>query len=320
MTDNKRAALRGILAQTIDGVIDAYFDALPLGVLVDWAEFKYSDDQPRDESGRWTSDGGGDGESSSPMSDIHGATESPEDFSASQLERYKKYDELIVNGGDWGRGLGNADNKEYENIIRNASYYYDATTREWGENLDEDVKISLKDYTTEYYVFTNEYLRTGSIPEKINLPDAESEEGFDIFMSQEEVDTAIRNMDDAIDGYRLPYDTILYRGMEHDPALSPGDRLTDKAFVSTSINPHIAAFHGGDSNHQTIFRIQAPAGTHAAWTASPAIGSNNDYELEFLLGRGTTFEIINTEPFEFRSHGSALTFRGKVYNVRIVSP
>lgn len=105
----------------------------------------------------------------------------------------------------------------------------------------------------------------------------------------------IATIDSAIGSSELPEDTALYRGFTLSPRgvskVKVGQTITDKAFVSTSLNPAVAEQFSGATKGvkgSVIMRITAPKGTKALPMSTL---SEWPGEHEVLLPRGTTFKI-----------------------------
>lgn len=303
MTEEWEAELQAIIDGEFEYVARLIDDVVAARDSGDESALKYDPDQPRDEAGRWTS-GGSSGRSSSPYSDMMGVGSMPLGiFADEEIDEYQKYDRIITESGDWGEMSARNEGEKY----LAASRYYRDEAEEWVGRLTEEEMVALRNYSTEYYVFTNEYARYGDVPDKIELPGTEGEI-FEISMTRAEAATSLEEINSAIEKHPLPYDTVLYRGMEQDPGLSVGDSFSDLAPISTSLSMSVAELHGGDRDDLVVFRIEAPAGTPAA--AVSAAG-NNLQEMEYLLRGGTSFEVVDVSPLD----GELGT--GTLYTLRI---
>lgn len=138
--------------------------------------------------------------------------------------------------------------------------------------LDPQQRAAVNDYTYSSYV--NDGLRSGDLP-------------------QHRVDQ-VRQLDSVIEGVTLKRDTLVYRGMRDGilDGAKPGDQLVDRGYMSTTMNPSVAADYGDD-----FIELQLPAGTHAA-----PVSKVNPYEMggvnEVLVGRGAVIEIDSIEEVE----------------------
>jgi hypothetical protein len=100
----------------------------------------------------------------------------------------------------------------------------------------------------------------------------------------------IKNMEKATN-HPIPHDLHVFRGM-HSPefkSLPKGSQFTDHGFTGTSLSPDIAKSFS-HSNGGDMFHIHAPAGSKGHYlNADPNAGL--EHEKEFLLHRGTRFEV-----------------------------
>lgn len=104
-------------------------------------------------------------------------------------------------------------------------------------------------------------------------------------------------MDSAIASHELPEDTALYRGFTLSPRgiskVKVGQTITDKSFVSTSLNPDVAHSYSGAKKGvkgSVIMKVNAPKGTKGLPMSTL---SEWPGEHEVLLPRGTTFKITS---------------------------
>jgi len=79
--------------------------------------------------------------------------------------------------------------------------------------------------------------------------------------------------------------------------LRVGDRFTDDALISASINPTFnwsgtTSSSGAPEGGSPMVNVILTEGTPALWTDGHALGSS---ENEVIIGRGTTFEVISTD-------------------------
>src|SRR5690606_32473275 len=121
------------------------------------------------------------------------------------------------------------------------------------------------------YQAINRPLREGTMPTKSNMEH-------------------INNLDSVLSKTTLGKDLVVYRGFSASFTHEVGKSYTDKAYMSTSLNPHRA--FGGN----IVLKIHAPATTKGAfiepqriYNKKAAKGSLSGYmEHEILLARGTT--------------------------------
>lgn len=102
----------------------------------------------------------------------------------------------------------------------------------------------------------------------------------------------VTNADQAIAGApRVPGDMMVYRGVGSSATyerLQTGDRLTDSAYVSTSLEkaPAEGFVRPRDGGSGTLIQIQLPAGSSALY--DPFHGLQ-----EMILPRGSIFEVVD---------------------------
>lgn len=169
----------------------------------------------------------------------------------------------------------------------------------WQRQGAEDHAINL--YSGAGYSRMNEGLRSGNVPADLK--------------------PEVTALDRAISQAQLSEGTTVFRGMTSDPGLQPGDKVTDPAYASTSMDPNTAwSFANGHSSDSerfppgAVFRIDAPAGT-------PALGIWSG-EHEVLLGRGTSYQVtgvstMNTTTTATSMNPAVKTGEMKIYDVRI---
>lgn len=128
---------------------------------------------------------------------------------------------------------------------------------------------SIQAYTADWYFDINDNLRKG------RKSDAETQKMIN------DLDTALEKSS------RMPSDALSYRGVD-GLNLRIGQTVTDKAFVSTSLNKSKAAEF---TTSGTMLEIKVPKGSKAMY-----LNSLSDYkdEKELLLGRGSSFKITGS--------------------------
>jgi hypothetical protein len=233
------------------------------------SELRYSDDQPRDDHGRFASGGSGD----TPSGGSSGSSGS---------------------GGGSGGGVsaGNGDplaailsDEDPNAIDTNAGYqpFVDAETKQY-DTLTSAQNEALGLYTGTAYSSINGALRGNQAMDAGTASIAS------------DLDTAIDS-----NGYSLAADSTLYRGVNVQSGataagdLQAGQVLQDDAFLSTSASADIAtqfSFAKGldvDTNATTsyVLQLSAPAGTNYL------IGSTAEREL--LLGRDTPMVVDSVD-------------------------
>lgn len=145
---------------------------------------------------------------------------------------------------------------------------------DWKENLSADSFEAIKAYSEDQYQAINDHLR----------------EVFNDDEQQPKIDA----IDAALNAApALTEDIVIYRGVNADAGLKfkVGGTITDKAYMSTSLNEHVAK-DLVEKEKGTLLSIKAPAGTKGAYIDSI---SSHDTEQEFLLPRGTRLRITGVK-------------------------
>ena len=114
------------------------------------------------------------------------------------------------------------------------------------------------------------------------------------FENTAEAKATLKALDGAISKGSLPRDTVLYRGVGEGRAgitgaLEPGGVIRDRGYASTSIDRATAEEFAKGKPGATLFEIEAPRGTHAAFVP----GDGSLQEAELLLERGTKFHVLS---------------------------
>lgn len=116
---------------------------------------------------------------------------------------------------------------------------------------------------------------------------------------QIEIENHITNLDNLIDAApRLDAETTTYRGISGEAAyefqiLEVGDSFTEAGFVSTSWDKNVAS-RFASSDDGVMLKIISPKGTSGIATEGFMFDTSkqNATEKEWLLPRGTTFDVI----------------------------
>lgn len=145
-----------------------------------------------------------------------------------------------------------------------------STHGEWAKGLSKEQGKALDTYIGEDYKDVNKSLRDGKNP--ANHPGL------------------VEHMDAAIAAAPpLPHDAVMYRGIGPGLAkqLQPGATFEDKAYVSTSINRHVAENFAEDA----MIEMHVPKGTKAAAVDAMHPGQGDKSENEYILPRGSKFKV-----------------------------
>lgn len=180
------------------------------------------------------------------------------------------------------------NDKEYTQELRN--YYTD-----WAENLSEEERYTLLEYTKGGYENINNSLRD----DKLNRLTQ---------MQVNIIDTTIEKSP------KLQKDTTLYRGLVSEDLVKQldngeieiGDSLKDLGYSSTTPNFYAAKQFTGSKETGVLLEINAKANSKGAYLIpqtgeydpvkmkikeDPLAVSATRHEYEFLLPRGTQFEV-----------------------------
>lgn len=123
--------------------------------------------------------------------------------------------------------------------------------------------------------------------------------------SDPETDKHIGMIDSALARGSLPQPTSFYRGVALQgladmgitdvASLRPGTMVSNTGYLSTSLNPQVAAKFRGPG---AIIKIQAPAGTKGGYMNAGSISSHKE-ENEFLMDRSVRrFRVVRVDKIE----------------------
>ena len=184
----------------------------------------------------------------------------------------------------------------------NDFFYYDGEERgllakkksehaKWQKSLTENEKIAIEDYTGGGYYDINEYLRKTGDWENINAKLIENKiAGLDSAISKYSLKDNIRVqrgvMDDVLDD--------LIKKYGDDEAQLIGKIYKDSAYMSTTVlrDNRVAI------SKPVVLDIEIPAGTGRGAYVNQLAGQYQDSEYEFLLARGSEFQITGIEENE----------------------
>jgi len=150
---------------------------------------------------------------------------------------------------------------------------------------------ALEGYIGADYINVNSYLRSGKI----------RDEAYGGIYDPMAISNTVEMMNNLMSP--IEQEQTLYRGIlasditETLSTLQPGDRFTDKGFVSTTQSLSFANNWRGDG---LLIVIDAPAGTNAIDVVRVSGGNPNrdeytniEEEREVILQRDTTFEVVS---------------------------
>lgn len=223
---------------------------------------KFDPDQPRDEHGRWSPEGG----------------EGSPNAIMSPRER------VIAQTNDRLLEVLPSDDKQFIPAITSAPPSLAAAGREWGNKLSNIEATEVIDYTGMGYAAINSVARDNPIP-------GMSAETID------EVKGRIATLDKALSSAVLPGNTTVYRsfssasGIVQELAADPkieGMIVHDAGFASTSVDFYAAAQFGRSEGLRVVAEIKLPENFNAAYVASV---SGTPQEKEVLIPRNVAFKV-----------------------------
>lgn len=167
----------------------------------------------------------------------------------------------------------------------------DSDADEWGEafhgryvdGLPAGDVQRIADYKTLAYREVNAALRSG---ERMGKDDAAVADVLDRAISGAPV---------------LKGELTLFRGLSDEAiatlgGLRPGTTFSDKAFVSTSLNPNAASLFANEEEGGVFVRIRAPVGTRGLYADTGRVRreGRTQNEREFILPRGSRFRVVGS--------------------------
>ena len=168
----------------------------------------------------------------------------------------------------------------YQEIDNLDNYVDDSGWDTQLEDLNQSDLEELESYKDEGYEVTNEYLRTGEVPDNA-------------LQSEDEIKADVSKLDNIISDSKTPEDMTLYRGVgDATVNTDVGSTIEDPAFMSTSTKFGVAEENAEDG---VIMEIQYPKGSDGL-PVSQALENNGLHsphanEEEVLLPRSQTFEV-----------------------------
>ena len=176
------------------------------------------------------------------------------------------------------RSLRRENREEYDRLLEE---YRQSSFGSWYNGLSDEETTSIGEYSGDGYSGINGLLRGHMTEKMVNAWDDVSRMGI-----REMVD----HIDDSISRFELKKGIKVYRTCEKDvfESLSTqvGSKFVDDGFVSTTVlNKKVASGN-------VFMEIDVPPGTGRGAWINPLSGSE-DEEWEFLLQRGSVFEITD---------------------------
>lgn len=175
----------------------------------------------------------------------------------------------------------------------------------------EQIKASIEAYVGIGFHTINSSLRGTEVPEEVI---AEFEEEAEL----EDVKGHIKRLDKAIKlSPPLEEDTTLFRGVKDNEyaqlkSLKPGQRIKDKAYLSTTLHTDMAA-EFADGEDAKVLNIIAPKG-------SKLLPLSIDNEAELLIARGATLEVVSNEKGKITLRLVADTTDKSTTKAKIIKP
>lgn len=247
-----RAALKRLIYQA-EGI------TLTLPGYKAWEE----DAHPRDEGGRFTSGGGGDGETAGNEAHPEGAPSA----SASAPRPFTPH--TFTSGAKYG---SEEYRKERNQLAYDQSHDAYKGATKWQ-------KEAVEKYKGSGYTEMNRHLRA---------------EETDIYHHNSELDKECRRLAKLIEESPTSVDLTLYRGVPNKvlpQGNAEGAIIEDRAFNSTALSAEFASTWAGSA----VLEIKAPAGTYALGISGMTSGSTPRYdsEYEMVLQHGTQYRVIS---------------------------
>ncbi len=168
--------------------------------------------------------------------------------------------------------------------------------RPWIKSWSRQEAGAFNGYRLHHYEPINNYLRFGA--DEVDQRD----------LTVEAVRRQIDLMDAALARTSVPEDLIAYRGLDMDiEGITPGNVIIDGAYVSTTLDPGIAArFAFATQGRQPVWmEVEVPKGTRAG-----TIG--NHQERELLIARGSEYEVLSVKEGHVPGVGKAKIMRVRV--------
>jgi hypothetical protein len=238
-------------------------------------ELRYSDDQPRDDHGRFAS-GGDSGDPSSGGGTGKGSDGgggfTPESWQTAAPPT--SFDELNAQknqAADFAASAFSGGTLSGSQADALTAYSRD----EGAAEINDALRQGSPDSTPLAWAT---FLSQGDTPE--NLPASQVQTLGDVRTS----------LDSAIASSQATQDVVAYRGFGEDMNLEPGQVFSDPGYTSTSLQESMAAERFSDG---TVAEIQIPAG-------SPALSRDNSLGgsqlmSEVILPRNASFEVTSTD-------------------------
>ncbi|EIA26443.1 ADP-ribosyltransferase domain protein SFB Type-2, partial [Candidatus Arthromitus sp. SFB-5] len=105
----------------------------------------------------------------------------------------------------------------------------------------------------------------------------------------------VKNIDSAIERFKLDEDIIVYRGtkMDYYKGIRVGDIIEPKMFFSTSFLEYIAQDFADQLNNPVMLEIRVPKETKSIYVG---LNSSVGNEAELLLSRHLKYKVLKIEP------------------------
>lgn len=202
---------------------------------------------------------------------------------ASNPEKYKQ----LKSQADEHSKTYKTRQKEDDKLIRNKAKEFKKTNRELNKyfaqiGFSEQQYDALADYTDTFYDSVNRYLYKGH------------DEGVDA-KKDSDIVGVISAIDSAFEEAEAPFDYSVYTGLSSRykaDKIVPGERYLFRGYLSTSVDPTVAATGYTDEtkNGRVLLQIDIQQGQKALHIDEI---STKQGESETLLPRGTVLQIIS---------------------------
>lgn len=152
---------------------------------------------------------------------------------------------------------------------------------EWVHKLSYDEQQAIHDYTDTFYTRINKYLRGLDVSEY-----------FDEYYTKDDLAKSIKNLDSALNKFKLDENITFYRGigLEELEFLKKSNEI--KNFVSLTTDKDVVAqdFFEYNDSKGAVVKFNVPKNSKGAYVG---LNSSTPFEREFILARNSKYTIRN---------------------------
>lgn len=152
---------------------------------------------------------------------------------------------------------------------------------EWVHKLSYDEQQAIHDYTDTFYTRINKYLRGLDVSEY-----------FDEYYTKDDLAKSIKNLDSALNKFKLDENITFYRGvgLEELEFLKKSNEI--KNFVSLTTDKDVVAqdFFEYNDSKGAVVKFNVPKNSKGAYVG---LNSSTPFEREFILERNSKYTIRN---------------------------